>query len=111
MANFKTFFTSELIKLIEIFKKYEYKIRIVGGAVRYLIMNKMPKDIDLATTAMPKEMKLMFEKENIRTVNRNGETHGTVTLRLPDEVNYEITTLRKDVLTDVRHATLKHIND
>ena len=72
----------------------------------------MPKDIDLPTTVTPAQMKIMFEEfDDIRLLNRNGVDHGTVTVRLPDEVNYEITTLRKDVLTDGRHATVKHIND
>jgi tRNA nucleotidyltransferase (CCA-adding enzyme) len=108
---FETFLTNELKNLILIFKKYDYEIRIAGGAVRDLIMNIIPKDIDLATNATPDEMKIMFEKENIRTLNRNGEKHGTITVRLEDEVNYEITTLRIDVLTDGRHASVEFTND
>jgi tRNA nucleotidyltransferase (CCA-adding enzyme) len=108
---FNPFLTNELKQLIEIFKKYNYEIRIAGGAVRDLLMNIVPKDIDLATNATPDEMKIMFERENIRTLNRNGEKHGTITVRLSDEENYEITTLRIDVVTDGRHAEVRFTND
>ena len=41
-------------KLVDIFKKYNYEIRIAGGAVRDLLSGeKIPDDVDLATTATP----------------------------------------------------------
>ena len=46
--------TPELTKLVDIFKKYNYEIRIAGGAVRDLLSGeKIPDDVDLATTATP----------------------------------------------------------
>jgi tRNA nucleotidyltransferase (CCA-adding enzyme) len=92
--EFLKIITAELSELFQLFKKYNFEVRIAGGAVRDLIMCIMPKDIDLATNATPEQMKEMFAKENIRMLNRNGEKHGTITVRLNDKENFEITTLR-----------------
>jgi hypothetical protein len=76
--------TPELEKLVDIFNRHNYEIRIAGGAVRDLISEMqggVPDDIDLATIATPQEMKEMFANEGIRTINDQGEKHGTVTAR------------------------------
>lgn len=78
---------------------------------RDLLMNITPTDIDFATTATPKEMIEMFTKENVRMINANGEKHGTVTPRINDEENFEVTTLRIDVRTDGRHAEVEFTTD
>lgn len=70
-------------------------------------MDKMPTDIDFATSATPRQMIEMFTAENIRMLNVNGEKHGTVTARINDEENFEVTTLRIDVSTDGRHAEVE----
>lgn len=74
-------------------------------------MNMTPTDIDFATTATPKQMIEMFTKENIRMINANGERHGTITPRINDEENFEVTTLRIDVRTDGRHAEVEFTTD
>lgn len=56
-------------------------------------------------------MKEMFETEKIRLVNTNGEKHGTITPRINDKLNFEITTLRIDEETDGRHAKVKFTKD
>ena len=76
--SFKEIFTPELDKLIKLFTTY--------GAVRDLVLGKIPHDIDFATTATPDEMKAMFEKESIRMINAKGESHGTITCRINDKV-------------------------
>ena len=86
----------ELNRLKQLFEKYGYPIRFAGGPVRDLLQGKVPNDLDFATTATPDEMKELFEKENVRTINALGEKHGTITARINDKVNYEITTLRID---------------
>ena len=78
--------TPELNILAEIFSKYGYEIRMAGGAVRDILMNNRPNDIDFATTATPSQMKIMFEKEGIRMLNNKGEKHGTITCRINDKV-------------------------
>lgn len=109
--EFKALFTPELTALADIFKKYNYEIRIAGGAVRDLLMGKQPKDLDFATVATPEEMREMFTKEEIRMINPKGESHGTITPRINDKENFEVTTLRIDVETDGRHAKVQFTQD
>ena len=108
---FKSIFTEELTDMLAIFKKYNYEIRVAGGAVRDLLMDKKPTDLDFATTATPLQMKAMFEAEKIRMINMNGEKHGTITPRINNKENFEVTTLRIDVLTDGRHAEVEFTKD
>lgn len=108
---FRSIFTDELNDLVKIFNTYNYEIRIAGGAVRDLLMDKKPADLDFATTATPVQMKEMFEKEQIRMINMNGEKHGTITARLNNKENFECTTLRIDVVTDGRHAEVEFTTD
>ena len=84
---FKQVLTDELILLSNIFKKNNYELRIAGGAVRDLVMNILPHDVDLATNAMPEQMLEMFKQENIRIINNKGLKHGTVPVRINDKVN------------------------
>ena len=86
--QFQAIFTPELHALVDLFKKYGYEIRIAGGAVRDLLADKIPDDIDFATTATPSQMKEMFTAEEIRMLNNNGEAHGTITARINDKVKY-----------------------
>nr|CAD7438592.1 unnamed protein product [Timema bartmani] len=80
------------------------------GEIEVRISQK-PKDLDFATTATPDQMKEMFSAEEIRMINMNGEKHGTVTPRINDSVNFEVTTLRIDVRTDGRHAEVEFTTD
>ncbi|KAG7159241.1 CCA tRNA nucleotidyltransferase 1, mitochondrial-like [Homarus americanus] len=97
-------------KLAGMFSEHGYEVRIAGGAVRDLLLGKVPHDLDFATTATPEQMKSIFETEGVRMINAGGEKHGTVTVRLEDE-NYECTTLRIDLVTDGRHATVQFTQD
>lgn len=63
---------------------------IAGGAVRDLLMGKIPHDYDVATNARPEYVKELFKK----TVD-SGIKHGTVTA-IENKVGYEITTFRRD---------------
>lgn len=109
--EFQALFTPELKNLVEVFNKYGYELRIAGGAVRDLLMHLKPHDVDFASTATPAQMKEMFTKEEIRMLNMKGESHGTITARLNDKENFEITTLRIDVLTDGRRAQVEFTTD
>uniref|UniRef100_T1GCE8 Poly A polymerase head domain-containing protein n=1 Tax=Megaselia scalaris TaxID=36166 RepID=T1GCE8_MEGSC len=109
--EFQSLFTPELKALISVFDKHKFELRIAGGAVRDLLMNIEPKDVDFATTATPTQMKEMFVQEQIRLVNTNGEKHGTITPRINDSVNFEVTTLRVDRVTDGRHAEVDFTTD
>uniref|UniRef100_A0A1A9WKB0 Poly A polymerase head domain-containing protein n=1 Tax=Glossina brevipalpis TaxID=37001 RepID=A0A1A9WKB0_9MUSC len=102
--EFRSIFTNEVIQIIEIFRKYGHDLRIAGGAVRDLLMNVRPRDIDFATTATVHEMRSFFTRANIHMLNPNGEKHGTITVHINNK-NFEITTLRIDKglekLTDI----------
>ena len=73
----------------------------VGGAVRDAILGRPSQDWDLATRATPGQMRKVFR----RTVPI-GIDHGTVGVIDQDGVMYEVTTFRKDVETDGRHAVV-----
>ena len=83
--------------------------RFVGGCVRKYLSNDKIDDIDIATTLSAEEIKEKFLNTEFKIVD-TGIKHGTVTL-VTDKFNLEITTLRKDVETDGRHAEVEYIDD
>ena len=83
--------------------------RFVGGCVRKYLSNDKIDDIDIATTLSVEEIKEKFLNTKFNIVE-TGIKHGTVTL-VTDKFNLEITTLRKDVETDGRHAKVEYIDD
>ena len=83
--------------------------RFVGGCVRKYLSNNKIDDIDIATTLSAEEIKEKFKNTKFNVVE-TGIKHGTVTL-VTDKFNLEITTLRKDVETDGRHAEVEYIDD
>ncbi len=84
-------------------------IRWVGGAVRDGLLGVAVADVDCATTLLPKEVIALCGKAGIRTVP-TGIEHGTVTAILKDGP-VEVTTLRRDVATDGRRATIAFAQD
>ncbi|MBX7461257.1 CCA tRNA nucleotidyltransferase [Qipengyuania huizhouensis] len=83
--------------------------RYVGGAVRDTLLGKDIHDIDIATPLLPGEVIDRCRAAGIRTVP-TGIDHGTVTAILPDGP-VEITTLRQDISTDGRRATVAFAKD
>ena len=83
--------------------------RFVGGCVRKYLSNEDIDDIDIATTLSSEEIKERFINTNFRVVD-TGIEHGTITL-VSKKHKLEITTLRKDVETDGRHAEVEYIDD
>jgi poly(A) polymerase len=83
--------------------------RFVGGCVRKYLTNDEVDDIDIATILSTNEIKERFEKSNFNIID-TGTEHGTVTL-VSNQFKLELTTLRKDVVTDGRHAEVEYIND
>lgn len=80
------------------------EVRWVGGAVRDTLLGQPVKDIDAATPLVPDEVVRRLAAVGIRTVP-TGIEHGTVTALLPGGP-VEVTTLRHDVSTDGRRATV-----
>jgi len=83
--------------------------RWVGGAVRDTLLGVPVADVDCATPLLPEEVMERLEKAGIRKVP-TGIEHGTVTAILPGGP-VEITTLRRDVSTDGRRATVAFASD
>ncbi len=78
------------------------EVRLVGGAVRNSLMGLPVGDIDMATTLVPEEVARRAKDAGFKSVP-TGIAHGTVTLVI-DGQPFEVTTLRRDVETDGRHA-------
>ncbi len=83
--------------------------RYVGGAVRDTLLGIAVKDLDIATPLLPQEVIQRLNDAGIRNVP-TGIEHGTVTAVLPFGP-VEITTLRHDVSTDGRRATVAFAQD
>ena len=84
-------------------------IRWVGGCVRDTLLALPANDIDAATRHLPAKVIDLCKEAGIRTIP-TGIDHGTVTAILEDG-NVEITTLRRDVATDGRRATIAFSED
>ncbi len=98
-------------KLHEGFSTDTIVARFVGGCVRKHLSNDEVDDIDIATILSSDEIKNKFKNTNFKVLD-TGLSHGTVTLFSEEEkLKLEITTLRKDVVTDGRHAEVEYIDD
>ena len=87
----------------------DYTARAVGGCVRDALLGRAVGDIDIATDARPETVTEILENAGMKVVP-TGIDHGTVTAVLDDEP-VEITTLRTDVETHGRHATVAFTED
>ena len=83
--------------------------RVAGGAVRNALMGSAISDIDLCTTLLPGEVVERLEAAGAKAVP-TGIEHGTVTAVL-DGKGFEVTTLRKDIETNGRHAVVEFGTD
>jgi len=87
----------------------ESEIRYVGGCIRKIINKEKVDDIDLATNLEPKQVCEALKKNNI-SYFESGIEHGTITA-IEEKFKFEITTLRKDIFTDGRHAKVEFSKD
>ena len=83
--------------------------RVVGGAVRDALLGREVGEIDLACTLPPEKAMEVLKGAGLKVVP-TGIAHGTITA-VADHVGYEITTLRRDIATDGRHATVEFTDD
>ena len=95
---------SLLFSAIEEYSKNS-EIRYVGGCVRKILNNENLDDIDFAVNLNPSECIEALKKFNIKYYE-SGIEHGTVTAIIEND-RFEITSLRKDVITDGRHAKVE----
>lgn len=85
------------------------EVRVVGGSVRDALAGLAVADVDLATPRVPEDVMAALRAAGIAVVP-TGLAHGTVTA-VVDGRRIEITTLRRDVATDGRHATVAFTDD
>ena len=85
------------------------EVRFVGGCIRKVINKEEIDDIDLATNLTPTQVCEALNKNNIKYYE-TGIEHGTITAVINDK-SFEITTLRKDISTDGRHAEVEFSDD
>lgn len=81
----------------------------VGGCVRNALLNVWATDLDIATDARPDTVLALAEKAGLKAIP-TGLEHGTVTV-IADGTPFEITTFRKDIDTDGRHAKVAFTDD
>lgn len=98
-----------MVRLLRALGAEEGLTRYVGGAVRDDLLDLPVSDVDLATRLQPDEVIRRLEKAKIKAVP-TGIDHGTVTA-VSDGHPFEITTLRRDVSTDGRRATIAFTDD
>lgn len=83
--------------------------RFVGGCVRNALMGRPIEDVDIATVLRPEQTQRAVQAAGLRAVP-TGISHGTVTA-VAERTPFEITTLRRDVSTDGRNATVAFTDD
>lgn len=83
--------------------------RIVGGAVRDTLLGLPVQDVDMATRFLPEEVIRRLEAAGIKAIP-TGIEHGTITA-VANHQPFEVTTLRRDVTTDGRRATVAFTED
>ncbi len=83
--------------------------RFVGGCVRKYLSGEKIDDIDVATILSPDQIKERLKNTDIKIID-TGIKHGTVTV-ISNNLKVELTTLRKDIKTDGRHAEIEYTDD
>ena len=100
--------TSSLFSAIENYS-VKSELRYVGGCIRKILNNESINDIDLAVNLKPDECMDALKKNNIKFYE-TGIEHGTITAIIGNN-KFEITSLRKDIFTDGRHAKVEFSNN
>ena len=98
-----------LKKLEEGYTEDKTVVRFVGGCVRKYLSGEKIDDIDAATILTTDQIKEKLKNTDLKIID-TGIKHGTVTV-LSDSKKIELTTLRKDVKTDGRHAEIEYTDD
>ena len=98
-----------LKKLEEGYTEDKTVVRFVGGCVRKYLSGEKIDDIDAATILTTDQIKEKLKNTDLKIID-TGIKHGTVTV-LSDTKKIELTTLRKDVKTDGRHAEIEYTDD
>jgi tRNA nucleotidyltransferase/poly(A) polymerase len=95
----------QALQVLKVLEEAGFQARFAGGCVRDKLLGLVPKDYDIASTSLPDQTMKTFADAGYKVVP-TGIDHGTITV-VTKEGPVEITTLRKDVNTDGRHATVE----
>ena len=95
---------ADVAALLAVLNRDGEEARIIGGAVRNALLGEPVADIDVATTCLPGETTRRARAAGFKAVP-TGVEHGTVTVVI-ERAPFEVTTLRRDVETDGRHAVV-----
>jgi tRNA nucleotidyltransferase/poly(A) polymerase len=87
--------TSDILKMSKIFKKNNFKLFLVGGAVRDFLLKQKIKDFDLATDAVPDKVEEIMTEAGFRTLP-TGKAFGVINV-FTNQGEYEIATFREDI--------------
>jgi poly(A) polymerase len=98
-----------LLKIFSLLNSADHSVRLVGGVVRNVLMQRPVTDIDMATTHLPETVMEKARQAGLKVVP-TGLAHGTVTLVIEGR-SFEVTTLREDIETHGRHATVRFGHD
>ncbi|WP_417691015.1 CCA tRNA nucleotidyltransferase [Roseibium sp.] len=96
-------------RVFDVLEQAGQEARVVGGAVRNSLLGEPVDDIDIATTATPQMVMAQAAEHSVKAVG-TGVEHGTVTLVIEGRP-FEVTTLREDVETFGRKATVRFGRD
>ena len=91
-------------RLLQVMDGAGHRALFVGGCVRNAVLGIAVNDIDIATTALPKTVTNLAKNAGFRVIP-TGIAHGTVTVTT-ESISHEVTTFRRDIETDGRHATV-----
>lgn len=97
--------TPGLATVFTFFSVAGFNTRVVGGCVRNLLLDYPIADFDLTTDALPSQIVSILKEHHIQYFTP-GIAHGTI-IFIFNHIQYEITTLRKDLECDGRHASVE----
>jgi poly(A) polymerase len=98
-----------LIQILDALNHDDIHARMVGGCIRNMYLGQPVTDIDIACDFTPDITIEILQNKGIRVIP-TGIKHGTVTAHIEGR-NFEITTLRRDISSDGRHAQVQFSND
>ncbi len=109
LAHAKWLQHSDTRRVLAALEREGQPARVVGGAVRNALLGRPVKDIDIATPVLPDDIVRLAQTAGLKAVP-TGIAHGTVTV-VVHHTPFEVTTLRRDVETDGRHARVTFTDD
>jgi len=107
--NYKNLLQKLPAEVAVLFEVFRSEVRLVGGCVRDLLLEREVNDFDFATPFSTQKITEILQKNQIKAIP-TGEKFGTITAVI-NKKNFEITTLRKDNETDGRHCVPQFVGD